>query len=150
MSSKILVDDFIAQKKLAIVGVSRNSKKFGNAVFKELKAKNYTVFPVNPNTSEIEGEKCYPGLSQLPEQVDGVIINIPSTKTLPVVREAYKLGINRIWFQNGSDSDESIKYCDENGIKYVKGECILMFAAPVAAFHKVHRFFWKIFGKLPQ
>ncbi|MFH1198319.1 MAG: CoA-binding protein [bacterium] len=150
MASKIIVDDFISQKKFAVVGVSRNSQKFGNAVFRELKAKDYSVFPINPNALEINGEKCYANLSQLPEQVDGVILTIPHAKTLPVVREAYKLGINRIWFQNGSVSEDSIKYCDENGMKYVKGECILMFAEPVGAFHKVHRFIWKMFGKLPK
>jgi predicted CoA-binding protein len=57
MSSKVDVDDFLAQKTVAVVGVSRGGKKFGNAVLKDLKEKGYRVFPINPNAESIEGER---------------------------------------------------------------------------------------------
>lgn len=150
MSSKIVVDDFIACRNLAVVGVSRNPRKFGNAIFKELRKKNYNVFPINPNMNEIEGINCYPDLTSVKEKIDGVILSIPPEKTLPLVHEAHKNGISRIWFQQGSSHKDSIKYCEDMGIKYVKDECIMMFAEPVGSVHKFHKWIWKIFGKLPK
>jgi len=59
------------------------------------------------------------------------------------------LGIKSVWFQQGSSSDEAIKFCEEKGMSVVSGECIFMFAEPVDSIHKFHRWIWKIFGKLP-
>jgi len=58
------VDDFLAQKTMAVVGVSRGGKKFGNAILKDLKQKGYRVFPVNPHAASIDGERCYPDLME--------------------------------------------------------------------------------------
>lgn len=67
------IDDFLAQKRIAVVGVSRQGKKFGNWAYKELRAKGYEVYPINPTASEVEGDRCYPALSALPVTVDGVL-----------------------------------------------------------------------------
>jgi predicted CoA-binding protein len=71
MATKALIDDFLAQRTLAVVGVSRKAEKFGNMVYRELKAKGYRVFAVNPRTESVAGERCYPSLSALPEPVGG-------------------------------------------------------------------------------
>ncbi len=89
MTTKAAVNDFIAQEKIAIVGVSRSGKGFGNIALKELKGKGYGVFPVHPNADKIEGEKCYPSLDALPEKMDGVLIVVPPAQTEQVVRDAY-------------------------------------------------------------
>jgi hypothetical protein len=149
MNSKKLVEDFIAQNKIAVVGVSRKKTKFGNAIYKELKQKGYNVFPVNPHITTFEGDACYPDLHSLPEKVDAVIINVPPAQTEKVAREAKKSGINKVWLQQGSQSDEAVKFCEENGIDCVSNECILMFAQPSAFIHRVHRWVWGVLGKLP-
>src|SRR3989304_1391455 len=99
MISRATVQDFLKQKKIAVVGASRSGKGFGNIALKELKAKGYSVYPVNPNAQTIGGEPCYPSLSALPDKVDGVLIVVPPDETDTVVREAYKAGIRRIWMQ---------------------------------------------------
>jgi len=149
LTSKKLVDEFLTQKKIAVVGVSRKKTKFGNAIYKELKQKGYKVFPVNPNMQSFEGDNCYPDLLSLPEKVDAVIINVPPVQTEKVVREAKEAGINKVWLQQGSQSEDAVKFCEENGIDYVSNECILMFAQPSAFIHGAHKWVWSVLGKLP-
>jgi predicted CoA-binding protein len=149
MNSKKIVEDFIAQKKIAVVGVSRKKTKFGNAIYKELKQKGYQVFPINPNMQSFEGDNCYPDLLSIPEKVDGVVINVPPTQAAKILLDAKEAGINKVWLQQGSQSEAAIKYCDENGIDCVSNECILMFAQPSAFIHRAHKWVWGLFGKLP-
>lgn len=149
-TSKQFVENFLSQKVIAIVGVSRNERKFGNAVYKELKNKGYKVYPVNPKMAEITGDKCYPGLKALPEKPGGVLVCVKADETGNVVREAAELKINRIWMQQGSESQEAIKYCAENNIDVIHSECILMFAEPALFGHKAHRWIKGLFGRLPK
>jgi predicted CoA-binding protein len=150
MTSKAIVADFVSQRNLAVVGVSRQGKKFGNMAFRELKAKGYKLLPVHPQAEAIEGERCYPSLTALPEPVGGVLVVVPPAETEKVVREAAAAGITRIWMQQGAESAEAIKFCQENGLNAVHGECILMFAEPAAWFHRAHRWIWRLLGKLPK
>ncbi len=149
MNSKKVVEDFLAQKKIAVVGVSRKKTKFGNAIYKELKQKGYQVFPINPHINVFEGDTCYPDLHLLPEKVDAVIINVPPVQAEKVVREAKDAGIGKVWLQQGSQSEAAVNYCQENGIDCVSNECILMFAQPSAFIHRAHKWVWGVLGKLP-
>lgn len=149
MNSKKTVEDFLAQRKIAVVGVSRKKTKFGNAIYRELKQKGYTVFPVNPNMQTFEGDACYTDLLSLPEKVDAVIINVPPVQTEKVVKEVKQAGITRVWLQQGAQSDEAVKFCEENRIDCVSNECILMFAQPSAFIHRAHKWVWGVLGKLP-
>lgn len=150
MTSKTLVEDFISQKNIAVIGVSRKKTKFGNAIYKEMKKKDYKVFPVNPNCSDFEGDKCYPNLSSIPENIDGVVINIPPQKAVDVLKDVNGAGIKRVWLQQGSQSDEAVKYCEDNNINCVSNECIIMFTKPLGFVHRVHKWIWKVMGKLPK
>jgi predicted CoA-binding protein len=145
-----MVDDFLDQQALAVVGVSRDGKKFGNTAYRELRAKGYRVTPVNPHADVIEGDFCYPSLSALPDPVDGVLIVVPPGETEKVVREAAEAGITRVWMQQGAESVAAVRFCEEQGINAVHGECILMFAEPDAFHHRLHRWVWGLMGKLPQ
>ena len=146
---KAAINDFLAQRTLAVVGVSRGGKRFGNAASRELRSKGYRVIPVHPEAERIGGERCYPSLKELPEPVGGLLVVVPPAQTERVVREAAEVGIQRVWLQQGAESATAIKYCQDQGMSVVHGECILMFAAPTGA-HKLHRWIWKLFGKLPS
>ena len=150
MTSRKLVEDFIAQNNIAVVGVSRKKSKFGNYIYRELKKKDYRVFPVNPKLEFAEGDKCYPNLSSVPEKLDGVIINVSPPEAVNVIKDANAIGINRVWLQQGSQSDEAVKFCEHNNIDYVSNECILMFAEPLGFMHRTHKWIWNALGKLPQ
>ena len=149
MTTKHAVNIFLKNKSIAVVGVSRNKKKFGYIAYKNLKDKGYKVFPVNPNADSVDSYKCYPNLSSISGAFDGVLLVVPPKQSEAVVREAHQLGVKSIWFQQGSSSEEAINFCEENNISVVSGECIMMFTEPVESFHKFHRWIWKIFGKLP-
>jgi predicted CoA-binding protein len=149
VNSKKVVEDFLAQKKIAVVGVSRKKTKFGNAIYKELKQKGYQAFPINPHVTVFEGDTCYPDLLSLPEKVDAVVINVPPVQTEKVVREAKESGIKKVWLQQGSQSEDAVKFCEENGIDCVSNECILMFVQPSAFIHRAHKWVSGVLGKLP-
>jgi predicted CoA-binding protein len=150
MTSKSSVDNFLSCKDIAVVGVSRKSSKFGNVIYRELKKKGMSLYGVNPSMDNIDGDKCYNNLHDLNGKIDGIINVVSPTKTLDVVKEANEIGVKNIWMQQGSESDEAIKFCQENGINEVHKECILMFAEPVKSFHSLHRWVWKVLGKLPN
>ncbi len=150
MVSRSAVSDFVVQRKLAVVGVSRSGKKFGNSAYRELKAKGYQLFPIHPDAETIEGDKCFRALSALPEPVDGLLIVVPPAQTEKVVEEAAAAGIERVWMQQGAESPVAIRFCEEHGISTVYGECILMYAEPVSFFHRTHRWLRGLFGTLPK
>jgi uncharacterized protein len=150
MVSQKLIHDFIRQKKLAAVGVSRNTMHFSYQAFKSLKAHGYEVYPVNPNTEKIDEYKCYPNVKSLPESVDGVLMMLPPEKTALVLPEIAEAGIKYIWLQQKTESQRGIQFCTDHNINVVYGQCIMMFIEPVSSFHRFHRWTKKITGRLPK
>lgn len=148
MASREAVTDFLSQKSLALVGVSRGGRKFGNAILRDLKNRGYKVFCVHPRAGQIEGERCWPAIRELPEPVGGVVLVIPPDETEKVVEEVVQAGIPRVWMQQGAESPKAIAYCKANGVSVISGACIMMFAEPVAFPHSAHRWLWRMLGKL--
>ena len=149
MASLKQIENFIASEPVAIVGVSRNPKKFGYSAFKELKEKGLKVIPVNPSADEILGLKSYPNVTAIPSEVRGIIILTKKEETAQIVREARAKGIKNIWIQQYSDSKEAIKELEGSDINYITGECILMYYKP-HSIHKFHRALKKLFGGYPK
>jgi uncharacterized protein len=150
MTSKTDVQEFYASQPIAVVGVSRDTKKFGNSAYTSLKTQGYKVIPINPNTDTIDGDMCYPDLKSIPEKVGGVLVIVPPKKSEQVVREAHEAGINRVWLQQGAESQDAIKYCEDNGMTVIHNECIMMYADHSAGFHRFHGFIWRLMGKAPR
>jgi predicted CoA-binding protein len=148
--SKGQIQDFFNNKSLAIAGVSRNEKKFGNVIFKELIKKEYKVIPVNPNTKEIDGHKCYRSVEDIPSDVNSLLITTPKKQTDEVLKIAIQKGIRNIWVQQMSETEETLKIASEYGKEIIHHKCIFMFAEPVSGLHKFHRTLNKLFGKLPK
>ena len=144
------IEKFFEPKKLAIAGASRNTKKFGHGIFKELLSKGYEVIPVNPNATEIDGVKCYHNVSEIPGEVKSLLIVTPKEETDGVLREAINKGIANIWVQQMSETVDTIKIAEEYQVDIIHKKCIYMFAEPVAGFHKFHRTIVRIFGGLPK
>lgn len=149
MTAKVDVDHFVGQQKLALVGVSRSGQKFSNATMKELRQKGYTVYPVNHAGGEVEGERIYASLLDLPEKVGGALIMVRPEHAEAAVREAAAAGIPNVWLQQGADSPAALQAAKELGLQTVHGECILMFAG-ANQFHGIHRWLWKVIGKMPK
>ncbi len=142
------VKSFVQLRRLAVVGVSRSPKKFGNTICKEMTARGYQVYGVNPCMSDFEGTKCYESLSALKGKVDGVVVCVSPRLVEGVLRETAELGLKHVWLQQGAGSHDAVEVGKDLGLSLVTGKCILMYAEPVRSIHCFHRFFVKLFGKL--
>ena len=121
-----LVKDFLNQKSFAIAGSFRNETKYAYRIFKKLKEKGYTVFPVNPRGGEIEGSKCYPNIKDIPVGIDVVNIVTPPKVTRNIVKDCKERGVKRVWFQPGAEDKEAIDFCRQNNIDIVYGLCVML------------------------
>lgn len=143
MPSRALIDDFLAQRNIAVAGVSRDPKQLANAVYRRLRDGGRTVYAVNPNTDTVEGDRCYRSLADVPSPVDGVIVVVPAARSAEVVRAALERGIPRVWLHRGagpgSVSPEAVELCRNAGVPVIDGACPLMFDEPVGFAHKMHR-----------
>lgn len=120
------IKEFMAQKKFAVVGATANPEKYGNQIFKNLRARDYEVYPVNPRLKELEGVKCYASLDDIPVKVDVVDFVVPPEVTEVTLQKCKRLGLNRIWLQPGSESEAAIAYCHENNLKVVHDVCVML------------------------
>jgi len=151
MTTKHEIDEFLAQKTLAIVGVSRSGKKFGNTILKDLTRLGYRLLPIHPEAAEVDGVRAFPSFAALPEPVGGVIVCVPPARTESVVKEASTHGIRRVWLQQGAGSAEAIRFCLEQGMSVVHGECVLMYPKPTTSWiHGAHRWIWDLIGRTPR
>jgi uncharacterized protein len=138
--------EFVSQKTLAVVGVSR-TRGFGNEIFRHLKRSGYTVYPVNSQADEVEGERCYRSLADLPGKVSGVVVVVPPAQAEGVVADCARLSIGRVWLQQGSESEAALRVAKEHGITAAHGACIMMYANP-RGLHSFHRWLLDLFGRL--
>jgi uncharacterized protein len=151
MTSRRDIDDFLAQKTLAIVGVSRGGRKFGNAILRELTKLGYRLLPIHPDAGELDGVRAYPSFAALPEPVGGVIVVVPPARAEEVVKDAAAHGIRRVWLQQGAASPGALRFCQEQGLSVVHGQCVLMFTRPTTSwFHDAHRWVWELIGRAPR
>ena len=144
------ITDFLSQKKLAVIGVSRDPNQIANCAYRFLKTHGYKVYPINPNTAQVEGDRCFPNIASLPEKVDSALVVLPPEKTMKVLPEITKAGIKHIWLQQQAESPEAIQFCIDRNMNVVNGECIMMFSDPLAILHRIHRWVKKVTGTLPK
>lgn len=150
---KQAAQDFLAQKRIAVVGVSRNEQETANAIYRHLRNHDYEMFAVNPNANEVEGDICYPNVQSIPDGVDGVLIVTTPKITEKVVRDCKIANIKRVWIHQGmgsSVSQEAVDYCREQGINVIPGACPMMFLEPVDIAHRCFRAVFGWMGKLPE
>jgi uncharacterized protein len=146
MNSRTTINCFLDDKDLAIVGVSRDTKKFGYQVFKTLKDKGYKIIPVNPNADVIDGTFCTHTVGDIPSGINNLLIVTHKDRTKTVVQEAIGKGIRNIWIQNGCETEEAIQLAENNNIHLVAKACILMYANPRGV-HKFHRLLARLSGR---
>jgi predicted CoA-binding protein len=148
------IEDFLSHKRLAIVGLSRKRQEIGNSLFDHFTRQGYEVLPVNPNTTEINGRRCFPRIQDIQPAPDWVLLLTPPSATNTVVRDCAEAGIRRIWMYRGGGqgavSVEAVEFCRAKGIEVVPGACPFMFLPPVRNIHWVHRCFSKLLGNFPR
>ncbi len=140
------VSAFLANKRIAVTGVSRKPKDHGsNTVFKRLRDRGYEVYAVNPNADEVEGTRSYHDLKSIPGGVDAVVIGTAPSRAEGTMRECAELGIKHVWMHRGpgegSVSKAATEYGRRHGITVIDGGCPLMFEPTADFAHKVMRVF---------
>lgn len=155
MLERDAIGDFLAQHRVALVGVSTRDDHMGNALFREFIKRGYDVVPVSTSAAAIDGAACVRDLASLSEPVDGAIIVVNADAAVDVVRQAAAAGITRVWLFKGlggksAYSEEAEAICRDNDISVVAGACPLMFLDPAGGMHRLHRFFRRINGSLPK
>jgi uncharacterized protein len=146
---------FLAHRRIAVTGVSRNPQGHGsNIVYQRLRGRGYDVVAVNPNADHVEGDVCYPDLKSIPGGVEAVVIGTRPDTAPQTVRECVDLGITYVWmhrsFGPGSVSDEATIYGRDHGVTVIDGGCPLMFEPTADPGHKVMRFVCTLTRKVPR
>jgi len=126
-SKTIYMEDFLNKKnKIAVIGVSNNHEKWGYRVYKTLKSSGFSVYAVNPKHTKIDSDRCYPDLRSIPEKLDEVITIVPPKVTESIVKVCKELNIKKVWMQPGSESEDAIRFCKENGIDVMYNACFVV------------------------
>lgn len=150
------VQDFLAQKRIAIAGVSRDNSHHpvGNLIYHRLKNTGHEVFAVNPHMQTFEGDRCYPDVQSIPGGVDGVVIITRPEVTDRIVHDCSDAGVRRVWMhrsvgKGSSVSPDAVEYCRQHDISVIAGACPMMYGDGVDVGHTCMRWFLKITGGLP-
>lgn len=152
---RVLVEDFFAQRRVAVVGVSRRKKYSpANLIYRKLRDAGYQAVPINPHSEVVEGSRCYPDLGAVPDGVDAVVVVTRPETTEEIVRQCAELGISRVWlhrsFGRGSVSPAAVNFCREHKMAVIPGGCPMMFCQPVDLGHRCLRWFLRMTGSLPK
>ena len=149
------VDDFLSQKRIAVVGVSRNNRQHpvGNLIYHRLKTTGHDVFAVNPNIDAFDGDRCYPDLRSIPGGVDGVVIVTRPDVTEQIVRTCSDANVSRVWMHRSLSKGSSISpkaaaYCIAHDLSLIAGACPMMYGPGADFGHKCMRWIMKVTGKL--
>jgi predicted CoA-binding protein len=151
------VDEFLAQKRIAVAGVSRNNSRHptGNLIYRRLKKTGHHVFPVNPHLQTFDGDPCYPDLGSIPGGVDGVVIVTRPETTERIVRDCTDAGVRRVWMhrsigkKGSSVSPAAVQYCRQHDIDVIAGACPMMYGEGVDLGHTCLQWILRLTGGLP-
>ena len=153
----MLVQDFLAQKKIAVVGVSDKRETGCNLGYRKFKDAGYAVYPVNPHLTTFDGAACYADLASIPEKPDAVFILANPQVTEQIVQQCVDLGIKHVWMHcmmgtkpglaanMTSVSQDAVQMCRANGIAVIPGSCPNQFLKPDFG-HAMMRVMWRTLG----
>jgi predicted CoA-binding protein len=152
---KDAASEFLANKRVAVTGVSREPKSHGgNIVYARLRERGYEVFAVNPNADEVEGDPCFHNLRSIPGGVDAVVIATTPEVAEETMHECADLGIKNVWMHRGpgagSVSAAAAEYGREHGIAVIDGGCPCMFGQTADFGHKAMRVVLTLSGNVPR
>jgi predicted CoA-binding protein len=152
---KTAASEFLAHKRIAVTGVSRDPKTHGsNVVYCRLRERGYDVVAVNPNAEVVEGDRCYPDLHSIPDGVEAVVIGTKPERAEATMLECAELGITHVWMHRGpgagSVSSAAAEYGRAHGIAVIDGGCPCMFGPTADRGHKAMRSFLTLTGNVPR
>lgn len=143
------IDEFLALKRFAIVGMSRDAKSLSHRLADELVRRGYDVAPVNPHSDELAGAPCFPSVAAVEPRPDGALIMLPAAQVDAALTECADAGIHRVWIQRGCVGPNAATIAEERGLSIIPGECIFMFLPDAGFIHRLHAGIDKLIGRYP-
>jgi predicted CoA-binding protein len=107
-------------KSIAILGASKDSAKFGNKAVRGFVQKGWTVYPINPNASSIEGLPAFQSIIDLPHRPNLVSVYLPPAVLVKVLPEIAKVGCDELWLNPGADSPEAVELAERLGLNVIQ------------------------------
>ena len=152
---KAAAEEFLAGRRVAVTGVSREAGDHGsNVVYQRLRDRGYEVFPINPNADEVEGDRAYHGLAEIPGGVDAVVIATRPERAEETMRECIELGIRQVWMHRGPGGGSVSKTAADlgrsHGIVVIDGGCPCMFGPTADVGHRIMRPILTLAGNVPR
>ena len=144
MDNRDRAREFLAQRRLALVGASRDRKDFTRVVLRELARRGYEVVPVNPAAAglELDGRRAFGRLQEVSPPVDAAIFFTAPGQTTAVVQDALAAGVRRLWFHRGAgagaSSPEALAACRAAGVEPVTDLCPFMALTGAGWIHRLH------------
>jgi predicted CoA-binding protein len=122
------IADLLGEKNVtvAIVGANNHPSKYGYVIYRDLKRKGFKLFPVNPHTAEVDGDRSYATLAEIPERPAIVNFVTPPKATLEILKQCVSLDLKNVWLQPGSESPEVMEFVQENNFNYLAHACIMV------------------------
>lgn len=153
MNTLPVIQDFLAQQRLAIVGVSREPKGFSRTLLREFRGRGYNAIAVNPQANEIDGQPCFHSLREVHPPVESVLLMTSPAGTDAVVEQLAETRVKRVWMYRaggaGAVSPSAVEFCKSHGIAVIAGECPFMFFPGGSWFHRLHGLVKKITASYP-
>ena len=152
-----MVQDFLAQKRIAVVGVSDKRDTGCNLAYTKFKDAGYEVYAVNPRIASFQGDTCYPDLASLPTKPDAVFMLTNPKVTDQIVQQCVDLGVKHVWMHcmmgtkpglaasMTSVSPSAVDVCKANGIAVIPGSCPNQYLNPDGG-HKFMKGMFSLFG----
>ncbi len=136
------IDDFLAQNRIALIGVSRVSREYSRTLFRELRLRGYDVVPVNPQASEIESAPCFASVRGLEPCPKGALIVLPEAPMFAALDDCIQAGITRVWvpFPPRRSRPRLLEKAVDNNLQLILGFCPMMFLAGTGFMHRFHGF----------
>ena len=113
-----------AASTIAVVGASSNPERPSNGIMRKLKSVGYRVIPVNPNETEVQGERAYASLLDIPEPIDIVDVFRRPEYTPAIADDAVKVGAKALWLQSGVSNEDAAARATAGGLLVVMNACI--------------------------
>lgn len=154
VTSLAAIHEFLANPRLAIIGVSRNPNSYSQAVWNAFLQQEFRALPVNPNADEIDGTPCFSSILDIKPSPAAAIILVDEEQVAEVTRDCLRAGVHHLWFRHkeapGSETTRAAaaaRVCDAN---VISGECPLMFLPGTGWIHSAHGLLAQLLGTYPE
>ncbi len=135
--------DFLSEKRIAIIGVSRNHQEFSRVLFREFLKRGYDMIPVNPATSQVEDRPCFANIGLISPPPTAALVMTKAEAAEDLLSECARCGIRKVWLYRATGkrrlSNTASELCAREGIEVIAGYCPFLFLPQAGLIHRFHR-----------